>query len=177
MSIAGIAEPIVNVSEAQAYVRVETGEEEAILAGLIRSASALCESFINQVVIKRTFEVDIPASCLWERLPVTPVAAISAVTRVGVDGVAQPLSVGDYAIDIDAAGDGWVRAARQGDADRLRVTGTAGIADDVNGVPEPLRQGVLRLVAHLFTARDGDGGETPAAVSALWRPYRRMRLS
>lgn len=177
MSSAGMAEPIVNVSEAQAYVRVETGEEEAILAGLVRSASALCESFINQVVIRRTFEVDVPASRLWERLPVTPVTAIGSVTAVGADGVLQPLSLGDYAIDIDAAGDAWVRAAQRGEAARLRVTGSAGIAEDPNGVPEPLRQGVLRLVAHLFTARDGDGGEPPAAVSALWRPYRRMRLS
>ena len=46
-----------------------------------------------------------------------------------------------------------------------------------NGIPEPIRQGVLRLVAHLFAARDDGGGEMPAAVTALWRPYRRMRLA
>jgi hypothetical protein len=51
------------------------------------------------------------------------------------------------------------------------------MADDENGVPEPIRQGVLRLIAHLFTSRDGTDGEPPAAVTALWRPYRRMRLS
>ncbi|MEO7750897.1 MAG: head-tail connector protein, partial [Sphingomicrobium sp.] len=50
-------------------------------------------------------------------------------------------------------------------------------AEDENGVPEPIRQGVLRLTAHLFSARDGAGGEPPAAVTALWRPYRRLRLS
>jgi uncharacterized phiE125 gp8 family phage protein len=59
----------------------------------------------------------------------------------------------------------------------VRVTGTAGIATDENGVPEPIRQGVLRLVAHLFSSRDGAGGDPPAAVTALWRPYRRMRLA
>jgi hypothetical protein len=36
---------------------------------------------------------------------------------------------------------------------------------------------VLRLVAHLFTSRDGPGGDPPAAVTALWRPYRRLRLA
>jgi len=51
-----LAEPIVTMSQAQAYVRIETGEEEAVLAGLIRSASALCEAFVNQVVIARPFE-------------------------------------------------------------------------------------------------------------------------
>ena len=29
------------------------------------------------------------------------------------------------------------------------------MAAEANGVPEPLRQGILRLVAHLFTSRDG----------------------
>ena len=42
--ITGIAEPAVTLSEAQAFVRIETGEEEAIVAGLIRTASALCET-------------------------------------------------------------------------------------------------------------------------------------
>ena len=70
------------------------------------------------------------------------------------------------------AGDGWVRRRQAGAVTRVRVGGTAGMADDENGVPEPIRQGVLRLVAHLFTARDGEGGEPPAAVTALWRPYR-----
>jgi uncharacterized phiE125 gp8 family phage protein len=59
---------------------------------------------------------------------------------------------------------------------RIRVTGVAGMATEPNAVPEPIRQGVLRLVAYLFASRDGLGGEPPAAVTALWRPYRRMRL-
>ena len=76
-----------------------------------------------------------------------------------------------YAIDIDASGDGWVRMTGTSDARRLRVSGHAGMAIDPNDVPEPIRQGMLRLVAHLFASRDGSGGEPPAAVTALWRPY------
>jgi uncharacterized phiE125 gp8 family phage protein len=172
-----MALPIVTMSEAQAYVRIETGEEEAVLAGLIRTASALCEAFINQVVIARDFASDLPASGAWERLPVTPVRSIGEVDAVGEDGALTPLDCGAYAIDIDSSGDGWVRAVQSIGVRRLRAAGTAGIANDENGVPEPIRQGVLRLVAHLFTARDADGGEPPAAVTALWRPYRRLRLA
>jgi hypothetical protein len=51
------------------------------------------------------------------------------------------------------------------------------MAADSNGVPEPLRQGIVRLTAHLFNARDGGGGDPPAAVTALWRPFRRIRLA
>jgi len=59
--------PIITMSEAQAFLRIETGEEEALLAGLIRTASGLCEAFINQLVIARDFEIDVPASGSWER--------------------------------------------------------------------------------------------------------------
>jgi uncharacterized phiE125 gp8 family phage protein len=177
MSGAGAAPPIVTLSEAQAYLRIETGEEEALLAGLIRSASALCESFLDQVVIARPFQCDVAASCCWQRLPVTPVRSIGEVDSVATDGTATALAAGSFAVDIDGTGDGWVRLPRPGTVTRVRVGGTAGLADDENGVPEPIRQGVLRLVAHLFTDRDGSGGEPPAAVTALWRPYRRMRVS
>jgi uncharacterized phiE125 gp8 family phage protein len=175
--MAGLAEPIVSMSEAQAYVRIETGEEEALLAGLIRTASGLCEAFINQVVISRPFECDLPASGLWERLPVTPVRSITDVAAADANDAATPLPSDGYAVDVDFAGDGWVRVTQPPTATRVRVSGTAGIADSENGVPEPIRQGVLRLVAHLFTARDGDSSEPPAAVTALWRPYRRLRLA
>ena len=169
--------PIVTLSEAQAYLRIETGEEEALLAGLIRTASALCESFINQVVIARDFAVDVTASATWQRLSVTPVRSISEVDGVNSSGGATPLPSETYSIDLDSGGDGWVQVTQPPATSRLRVVGTAGMSDDENGVPEPIRQGVLRLVAHLFTARDGEGGEPPAAVTALWRPYRRMRMA
>jgi uncharacterized phiE125 gp8 family phage protein len=174
---AGLALPIVTLAEAQAFVRIETGEEEALVAGFIRAASGLCEAFINQVVIARDFEIDLSASGCWERMPLTPVRSISGVDAVDASGVAAPMPSSAYSIDIDSAGDGWVRLLQASGATRVRVSGTAGISDNENGVPEPIRQGVLRLVAHLFTVRDGDGGEPPAAVTALWRPYRRLRFA
>jgi len=176
MSAPGIAEPAVTMSEAQAYVRIETGEEEAVLAGLIRTASALCESFLNRVVVERDFSVEVPASGSWERLSLTPVRSIGSVEAVDAAGTATVLPSGGFAVDIDFNGDGWVRLSQASGTSRVRVHGTAGIASQASDVPEPIRQGVLRLVAHLFSSRDGAGGDPPAAVTALWRPYRRMRL-
>lgn len=173
----GLAQPAVTMSEAQAYVRIETGEEEAVLAALIRTASAVCEEFLNRVVIARDFEAEVPASGSWERLPLTPVRSIAAVETVDIAGVATALPTANYAIDIDSSGDGWLRLCQGADVSRVRVSGSAGLAQSENEVPEPIRQGVLRLVAHLFTSRDGPGGDPPAAVTALWRPYRRLRLA
>ena len=171
-----MAEPAVTLAEAQAYARVETGEEEALLVGMLRSATALCEAFIGQLLIRRPVTVELPMSGEWQRLGPIPVNRIDSVETIAGGGTTTTLSAGDYEIDIDARGDGWVRVMAPSDG-RLRVSGEAGIAADCNTVPEPLRQGILRLVAHLFSSRDGEGGEPPAAVTALWRPYRRMRLS
>jgi uncharacterized phiE125 gp8 family phage protein len=166
------AEPIVTMAEAQAYARVETGEEEALLAGLVRTASGLCEAFLGQVVIARSFAERVQASNDWQRLGIAPVRSIEAIT---VDSIAILASA--YSTDIDSNGCGWVRLVNPQAGAIVEVSGTAGMASGQNEVPEPIRQGVLRLAAHLFAARDGEGGEVPAAVTALWRPYRRMRLS
>ena len=42
-------------------------------------------------------------------------------------------------------------------------------------VPVGIAQGCVLLAAALLEARDGDRG-VPAAVAALWRPLRRVRL-
>ena len=91
-------------------------------------------------------------------------------------GSAAVLAAEDYAIDIDASGRGWVRLTGAGSARRIAVTGTAGMADDLNALPEPVRQGIVRLTAHLFAHRDSEPTDPPAAVTALWRPYRQVRL-
>lgn len=177
MVASGMAEPALSLAEAQAFVRVETGEEEALLAGLVRTASALCEAFIGQVLIVRPVVEELRVSGAWQRLSQAPVRSIDAVEAVGADGSAVALAAGAYSIDIDAQGSGWVRLMSIGGDTRVRVGATVGLASDTNAVPEPLRHGILRVVGHLFASRDGAGGEPPAAVTALWRPYRRMRLA
>jgi len=176
MTALGLTQPIVTLSEAQAFVRVETGEEEAILAGLVRTASALCESFVGQVVIARSFSEDLAVSAGWQRLRLSPVSAITGVEAIS-EGALTPLPAAGFATDIDLSGDGWVRIVDAGAAERVRVSGTAGMAARQHDVPEPIRHGVLRLVAHLYASRDGQAGDPPAAVTALWRPYRKVRLA
>lgn len=160
---------IVTISEAQAYVRVETGEEEALLAGLVRTASAVCEAFLNQVVIAQPFAVRVDGAGQWTALPVCPVRSIDEV-RIG----SRTLGIEEYEVDVDSSGTGWVRLAP---GLRCTVAGTAGLALDQNGVPEPIRQGVLRLVSHLYTFRDSGTDAPPAIVTALWRPFRRLVLA
>jgi uncharacterized phiE125 gp8 family phage protein len=171
-----IALAAVSLAEAQAFARIDAGEEEELLERLIRSASALCEQFTGQVLVARPFTEIMTAKGCWQRLGLTPVRSIGAVQAVAPDGSATGVPAGDFEVDIDGRCDGWVRLLKPVEG-RIRVAGIAGLASEQSAIPEPLRQGILRLVAHLFAARDGEGGEPPAAVTALLRPYRRMRLA
>lgn len=165
------------MAELKAYLRIESGGEDAVLAGLLRSAVALCEQFVGQWLIARTARETVAADGGWQRLAARPVLSIETVEVVDDTGTRETLPVGAYAVDIDAAGDGWVRSTRAGETRRLAVTYRAGMAGELNGVPEALRQGIVRLAAEHFLARGSESAAPPAVVSALWRPFRRMRLA
>jgi uncharacterized phiE125 gp8 family phage protein len=169
---------IVPVEELKSWLRIVGGEEDALLAGLIRSAADLCEQFTRLALIERDVEQTLAARPVWARLAQAPVRAILAVSALSGSGEPAPLGADDFAVDIDAAGDGWVRVLASGGAGRVVATYRAGLAADWNGVPEALRHGVLRMAAHLYARRDrDDGAAPPAAVAALWLPYRRLRLN
>jgi uncharacterized phiE125 gp8 family phage protein len=163
----------VSLAECKAYLRLERDDDDALLAGLIRTAMALCEAFTGQWLIVRDGEQRLASAGHWQRITALPVVAITGVT---IAGVALPGTA--FESDIDVAGTGWVRL-RDPVAGAAAVVGfRAGLGADWNGVPEPLRQGLVRLVTHLFTHRDAaDAGPPPAAVAALWRPWRRLRLN
>ena len=164
---------------AKAYLRVERSDEDGLIAGLVAAAAELCEAFIGGPLLVRGFTETIPPGRAWRRLTRSPVRAITLVEAVAADGEAQALPPGAYGVDIDASGDGWVRVASPGEARRIRIGYQAGLAGAWAELPAGLRQGILRLAAHFYTNRAADSarpGEPPAAVTALWRPYRRFRL-
>ncbi len=165
---------------AKGYLRVERGDEDGLIGGLTGAAAELCERFTGQALLARGFTETIPASRAWRRLSRSPVRAIVAVEALPGEGPAQALAVEGYALDIDADGDGWVRLAGPGDPPRIRVRYEAGLAASWADLPAALRHGIVRLAAHFYTSRTSEGrgeaAEPPAAVTALWRPFRRLRL-
>lgn len=167
----------VSVGELKAYLRLQTADEDALLAGLLRSARAMCEAFVRVWLLQRgaveTVAVVPPPGA---RLSGAPVGAVTLVEALYADGTSATLTGGQFVVTYDADQVAYV-STNDGLAQRLRVTYSAGLATDWNGVAEPLRQGIVRLAAHMFANRDAaDEAGPPAVVAALWRPYRRMRL-
>lgn len=173
------SEPV-SLGEVKAYLRIEQDAEDALLAGMIRSARSLCEAFTGVVLVNTRFiqtEHSAPATTI--RLARQPFRALAGVSVRTEAGVLQPLVGGSYSLTQDNDGAASLRVtAPVGSGESVEIDYWAGMAADWNGVPEDLRQGILRLVSHLYTHRDNpDDGGPPVAVAALWRPYRRMRLA
>jgi uncharacterized phiE125 gp8 family phage protein len=162
------------------FVRAVHGEDDALIEALALAAADSCERFTRRVLTARGFSETLMLDEGWARVARTPVRSINGLEALGADGVATALGAADYALDIDANGDGWVRltgAPRR----RVRVTYEAGLAAAWAELPDALRHGVVRLAAHFYTLRGdaergGPAPEPPASVSALWRPFRRLRL-
>jgi uncharacterized phiE125 gp8 family phage protein len=164
---------------AKGFLRVERSDEDGLIGGLVAAAAELCEGFIGQPLLARGFTETIPASRAWQRLTRSPVRAITIVEALPAEGPAQALASVDYAVDIDSRGDGWARLIEVGETRRIRIGYQAGLAAGWADLPAALRHGILRLAAHFYTSRVGQAPgaeEPPAAVAALWRPFRRLRL-
>jgi uncharacterized phiE125 gp8 family phage protein len=166
------------LDEAKGYLRLETGEEDAPLAAIVLASIGHAEAFTGQTLIRRDVRQILPSSSQWQRFGATPVTAINSVTGLPADGAGFVLPAANYTLDIDGNGDGHIRVMQAGAAGRVEINYTAGIASNWSELPEALRLGILRLIGHLHLHRDStqDLGP-PAAVAALLRPWRRMRLS
>jgi uncharacterized phiE125 gp8 family phage protein len=107
------------------------------------------------------------------------VQAVTGVEGLSAGGTRITLAADAYAIELEADGGAMVRIVRRDTAERIVVRFTAGLAADWTELPDALRHGVLRLAAHHYRQRDADSARAmpPAAVAALWRPWRRLRVA
>ncbi|MDE2562089.1 MAG: hypothetical protein KGL48_07545 [Sphingomonadales bacterium] len=167
------------LDELKAWLGVTTTRDDAELLALLTASLDLCEGFTGTMPIESGCEDVLRARGDWQALSARPVQAITALAALALDGARRALAAGDYEIDLDADGGGRVRLLVPTDEDRIAVTYTAGMAAGWEGLPEAIRQGLIRLAAFQHRERDSGAvaGLPPAAVAALWRPWRRVRLA
>lgn len=167
------------LSELKDWLGITTSGDDAQLTALLRMALDLCEDFTGTMPLQQDCEEVLAAATSWTALSTRPVQAITAVDGIPAEGARFELPVANYAIELDADGGGRVLVSNPGAAGRVAVRFTAGLAADWPSLPEALRHGVLRLAAFQYRSREDDSAASmpPAAVAALWRPWRRLRLA
>ena len=167
------------LGELKQWLALTGAREDAMLERLIGAALELCEGFTGQLPLAATCEEVLGVASGWKLLTTRPIQAILSVEGIPAEGARGPLAADAYAIELDSDGGARVRVTNPGAAGRIAVRFVAGLAPTWSGLPESLRHGVIRLAAHQHRARETSAADPvpPAAVTALWRPWRRMRLA
>lgn len=161
--------PVAFIEELKAWLRLEHGEEDALLHQLVRAATEMVEARLGWLLIERVVAVEGEGCDGRMAVSVSPVRRL--VDAVDGDGATLDAHLeGGRRTVVTNLPDGWVRV-------RL----LAGRYADWNAVPEMLRLATVQLAAHFYRHRDGDGdgdrGGLPATVEDCLRRFRRLRMA
>ncbi|MEQ8696105.1 MAG: head-tail connector protein [Bauldia litoralis] len=186
--ITGPALEPVSLADVKAHLRVDGGDEDALLTAAIVSARVHVESATRRVLIEQGWRIYYDA---WPRrrivrLPVAPLMSVDAVTIYDAAGDPQAVDAEDYEADVAASPARLVLAANAPTPVGRAVNGieidvTAGYGATSVDVPAALRQAVLMLVAHWYEHRGAVGHDlavlvAPLGFEALIAPYRLLSL-
>jgi uncharacterized phiE125 gp8 family phage protein len=167
------------LTELKNWLGVSVLQDDDALIGLLGAALDMCEAFTRQMPLQCDCEEVLTPTHGWQPLATMPVHAITGAEALQPSGARVPLAAGDYAIDIDGAGLARFRLLSPAVEGPVAVRLTAGIATGWDSLPAALRHGVVRLAAHTYRQRENECDKPlpPAAVAALWSPWRRLRLA
>lgn len=173
------ADPIVTWEEADAHLKLDGDlDQQAYVEGLIAAATAWLDGpggWLGRALGRQALEWRgdcFPAGYL--ALPFPPLASITSVKYVDVDGAEQTVDPDVYAVQANgvrlAYGARW--PTPRGEAEAVRIRYDAGY----DAVPTPITQATLLLVGQWYASREAvtekSATEMPFAVEALLAPYR-----
>jgi uncharacterized phiE125 gp8 family phage protein len=169
------AEPVI-LAQAKAWLKVETDDEDALIAALIPAARARAEWHTGRAFVTQgwTLWLDRIGDCV--EVPLPPLVSVESVTLYAADDAAHVLASDQYRVDVPG-GRVLSRAPHPG----LRARNAAAIAftcgyGEVADVPAPIASAILLLVAQLYEHRGDDAAPMPDQALALLAPYRAMKL-
>ncbi len=166
------------LSELKEWLAISTPHEDNILIAMLGAALDMCESFTGTMPLSAVCEEVWTATSEWQTLGARPVQAITGISGIPAEGPQFALPPDAYEVDLDADGSGRFRVLRQGSAGRVAVHFTAGLAPGWGSLPDGLRHGIIRFAGFQYRDRDtANAAAPPAAVTALWKPWRRMRIA
>jgi uncharacterized phiE125 gp8 family phage protein len=178
----------ISLAELKAQVRYFEPDEDALLAGYIRSATDHIEATTGLRLITQTwaYSVDGFPCRSWEpgyiRLPIAPVQAITSISYLNTAGTPTVLAPGIYSFRgdrITLAPNATWPSIWYG-LDVITIEFTVGYGPDHNYVPESLRHAIALLAAYGFEQRTaaaigpdyGPVSEVPFGVRQILDGYR-----
>lgn len=171
----------VSLADAKQALRLTGADEDGYLTNRIVEARRLVERWLGRQLITATWKLyldEFPDEVLLEKLPV---ATVTSITYVDLDGTTQTLASADYQTDITsqdtparimpAYGKSWPDT-RADTYNAVCVTFTAGYGAAATSVPDTIKAAILLLVGHRYELREPLNignivNEIPFSVQAL----------
>lgn len=154
----------VSLSEMKAHLRVDIDEEDALISGLIRAATAKLDGRtgrLGRCLILQQYRLSLAAFPDEIAIPLAPVQSIDRVEYVDATGMPRVLDADTYRVvglaDENGTtvfrpyGGAWPRSA--GGPEAVQITFTAGYGEAAEDVPDQIRQAIRMHVAHLYDNR------------------------
>ncbi|MFN4240262.1 MAG: hypothetical protein ACK4E5_06425 [Erythrobacter cryptus] len=166
------------LAELKHWLGITRPDDDAALSGLLDTSLAICEAFTGKAPLRQEVEETIPLARGWQELVSRPVRTITAAALIDAEGGRSAFASPSEAIEWRIGTSACVQLLQVFTGRGMAVRFEAGIADDWESLPAPLRQGIIRLAAHSYRDRESKAAAVPpASVTALWRPWRAVRLA
>jgi len=173
------AEPV-TLAEAKAQLKVDTTDDDALIARLIGAARARAEWHTGRALITQSWIqwLDCWTSPVEIMLP--PLIAVTAVTAYAGDDSPAVLEASRYFVDaVSQPGRivlDCVPPANLRRRNAVAIAFDAGYGDAADDVPPAIRAAILQMVADLYAHRGDAPAEPSGAAQALLAPYRIFKL-
>lgn len=165
------------LAELKHWLGITRPNEDETLGALLATSLAVCEAFTGKAPLQQTVEEAVSLGAGWQELVSRPVRALIGAAVIAADGTREPVAALTEALEWRIASSACLRLLQPLSGQGLVVRLEVGIAAEWSGLPAPLRQGIIRLAAHHFRDRETKTSAVPpASVTALWRPWREVRL-
>ncbi len=158
--ITGPTEEPVSLAEAKAQLREKTTDNDTEITSLIPRARQYVEDFTHRALITQTWELALDAFPAWAIcVPKAPLASVTSIQYVDVDGNTQMLASSDYVVDTKsepgritpAYGKSW--PATLDGVNAVTITFTAGYGNAA-AVPKPIVEAIELQVEILHDRPD-----------------------
>ena len=193
----------VSLTEAKAHMRIDSADDDSLIAALITAARQAAEAHMRRALVSQTWRLsldrfpvapqpwwdglregaDMPGDGSVIELPRPPLISVTSVTVYDDANNATVAGVSIYYVDADSepgrvvlrSGQTWPMAGRVAGAVEVLFVAGYGAA---GAVPQAIRQGMLLLIGRLYENREAEAAAValPLGVAALWRPYRLLGL-
>lgn len=153
------ASPPITTAQMKAYLRVETSEDDTLIASLIQMGREQVEAITHRALFTTTYVEyfdDLPSEFVLQR---SPLQSVDSITYVDTFGDTQTLSSSFYRVDTTSMPARITKAYGATWPSVRRITNTVAVTydageTDVDDIPARLVQAVRYFVTHAYEHRE-----------------------